>query len=256
MNGRIPTCAVAPETGALSRASITHSQVALTIALGAGALALVAPPVALLALAGLGAHALMRADAVRIDLAALAGPIVAALVVGAFVGLAGAIGVLFVWRLIADTRWSIAEAKRLAAAAGRPTETMPKALAHAWLTPLYGLALVAYTAPHMIAGLPLDLPHVPIWVPLGIGSLAAGLLFDWALRRLADWRLGEFAAAPAAHLLSHHAIFLLAFGFNFDVSAGVVASIAWRLARAAPLSETRNQKSEIRNIERASAARF
>lgn len=249
MNGRIPACAAAPEPGTSGRASIGHSQIALLVALGAGALALIAPPLALLALAALGAHALVRAEAVRINLATLAGPIVAALMVGAFVGLAGAIGVLFVWRLIADARWSIAEAKRLAAAAGRPAETTLKALAHAWLTPLYGLALVAYTAPHMIAGLPLDLPHVPIWVPLGIGSLAAGLLFDWALRRAADWRLGELAAAPAAHLLSHHAIFLLAFGFSLDVSAGVVALIAWRLAHAAPLSE-------IRNIEHGSAARF
>jgi hypothetical protein len=88
----------------------------------------------------------------------------------------------------------------------------------------------------MIAGLPLDLPHVPSWVPLGIGALTAGALFDWGLRRAADWRLGELAAAPAAHLLTHHAIFLLAFGFSFDVSAGIVALIAWRLAHAAPLA--------------------
>ena len=107
MNGRIPACAAPPETGALNRASIAHSQTALVIALGAGALALIAPPLALLALAGLGAHALMRGEAVRIDLAALVGPIVAALIVGAFAGLAGAIGVLFVWRLVADARWSI-----------------------------------------------------------------------------------------------------------------------------------------------------
>jgi hypothetical protein len=218
MNGRIPEQTLA----------------ALAIAVIAGATALAAPPLALLALAALAARVMMRSEA-RIDMAGLAGPALAALIVGAFVGLAGAVGVLFMWRLIADARWNVAEAQRLAVAAGRPAETSWKALAHAWLTPLYGLTLVAYTAPHMIAGLPLDLPHAPAWAPLATGVVAAGALFDWALRRAADWRLGELAAAPALHLLTHHAVFVLAFGLTLDVSAGIVALLAWRLAHAAPL---------------------
>jgi hypothetical protein len=246
MNGRIPALAAVLETGAASRIGLGHSRLALLIALFAGALALVSPPLALLTLAALGANALMRAENLRVDVAGVVGPAAAALVVGAFVGLAAGVGVLFVWRLFADTRWSIAEATRLATAAGHPAQNTPKALAHAWLTPLYGLALVAYTAPHMIAGLPLDLPHVPVWVPLGVGALAAGAFFDWGLRRAADWRLGELAVAPAAHLLTHHAIFLLAFGLSIDVSAGVVALLAWRLAHAAPLPEIRIQKPEVR----------
>jgi hypothetical protein len=218
MNGRIPAHTVTP----------------LLAALGAGGAALACPPLALLLLAGLGARVLMRTGAARVDLAALIGPALAALIVGAFTGLAGAIGVFFVWRLFADTVWSTREAERLAIAAGRPAEASWTALLHGWLTPLYGLTLVAYTAPHMIAGLPLDLPHVPAFVPLAVGALAAGAFFDWGLRRAADWRLGELAAAPAGHLLTHHAVFMLAFGLTLDVSAGVVALIAWRLAHAAP----------------------
>ena len=201
-------------------------------------MALIAPPAALLIVAALGAHALMRRQTQRIDLVSLAGPAFATMIVGAFVGLAGAIGVLFVWRLVSDTRWSIREAQRLAHAAGRPAEASWKSLAHAWATPLYGLSLVAYTAPHMIAGLPLDLPHAPFWIPLALGLVAAGAVFDWGLRCAADWRLGELAPAPALHLLTHHAIFLLAFGFMLDVSAGVVALLAWRLVHAAPLRVT------------------
>ena len=207
------------------------------VALSAGAVALIAPPAALLIVAALGAHALMHRQTQRIDLVSLAGPFFAALIVGAFVGLAGAIGVLFVWRLVSDTRWSVREAQRLAHAAGRPADAGWKSLAHAWATPLYGLSLVAYTAPHMIAGLPLDLPHVPFWIPLVFGIIAASAVFDWALRRAADWRLGELAAAPALHLMAHHAIFLLAFGFMLDVSAGVVALMVWRLAHSAPLRQ-------------------
>jgi hypothetical protein len=210
---------------------------ALAIALGAGVSALVAPAFSLLILAALAAHTLMRTETIRLQPLSLAGPIFAALIVGAFTGLAGGIGVLFAWRMFADTRWSVSEAQRLALAAGRPGETSWRALAHAWATPLFGLTLVAYTAPHMIAGLPLDLPHVPMWVPIVAGALATGAVVDWALQRAADWRLGELAAAPATHLLTHHVLFILAFGLMIDVSAGIVALAAWRLAYAAPLRQ-------------------
>jgi len=206
----------------------------LLAALCAGGAALISPPFALLLLAALAARVLMHSRPAQLDGLALVGPALAVLIVGAFTGLAGAIGTLFVWRLFADTHWSVREAARLALAAGRPAEASWKALAHAWLTPLYGLTLVAFTAPHMIAGLPLDLPHVPAWTPMIAGVLAAGAFFDWSLRRAADWRLGELAAAPAAHLLTHHLLFLAAFGLGLDVSAGIVAMIAWRLAHAAP----------------------
>jgi hypothetical protein len=212
-----------------------QSIVALAIALAAGAAALVSPALALLSLAALAARALLRADqAPHLDAKALAGPALAACVVGAFAGLAGAIGVLFVWRLHADARWSVNEARRLTLVCGRPAEASWRALVHAWLTPAYGLMLVAFTSPHIIAGLPLDLPHVPVWAPFAAGCVAAGAVFDWALRRATDWRLGELSVAPSIHLLTHHALFLLAFGAMFDLSAGVVALAAWRLARAAP----------------------
>lgn len=233
MNGRIPDAIAAPSAGAASRLAADRGMLAALGALMLGAVSLLSPPLAVLGLAALAARALLNGEQLRFDIAKMAGPVVAALIVGAFVGLAGAIGVLFVWRLVADANWSAGEAKRLAAAAGRPGETSFKSLAHAWLTPIYGLTLVAYTAPHMIAGLPLDLPHVSLWVVLAAGVLAVGTVFDWGLRRAADWRLGELAPAPAAHLLIHHVMFLTAFGLMIDVSAGIVMMAAWRLMHAA-----------------------
>jgi hypothetical protein len=202
-------------------------------ALGLAGASLASPPLALLLLALLAANAAISAREFRLK--PLLAPGVAAVVVYAFVGLAGAIGLVFVWRLAADARWSVKTAQNLAASAGRPKETSARALAHAWATPLHGLALVAYTAPHMVAGLPLDLPPMPAWVPLCTGAVALFMVFDWALRRAAEWRLGELAPAPAAHLLAHHALFALAFGMTLDVSAGLVAMAAWRLLHAAPL---------------------
>ena len=222
-------------SGAVRRIVIGRSAGALLIALGAGAVSTVAPPAALLLLGVLAAWVMMRGDAGRVVWISFVGPLFACALVGACVGLAGAIGVAFAWRVFTDTRWSVAEARRLALAAGRPGETGLAALAHAWLTPLYGLAIVAYTAPHMVAGLPLDLPHVPAIAPLAIGFATIAAVFDWALRRAADWRLGDLATAPAMHLLCHHALFVLAFGVGLDVSAGLIGVIAWRLAHAAPL---------------------
>lgn len=222
--------------GSVQRLVIGRGALALAVALGAGAIALLAPPVALLILVILGARVLMRDGAPRFSLVSLAGPTLAAAIAGAMVGLPVAVGVLFVWRLWADTRWSVGEAARLAEIAGRPGEARRSALLHAWLTPAYGLCLVAFTAPHMVAGLPLDLPHVPNWVPLSVGAAGALLTFDWLVRRAADWRLGELAPAPSAHLLAHHVIFLLAYGVTLDVSAGLVALIAWRLTHAAPFA--------------------
>ena len=158
----------------------------LAIALSLGCVAMLAPTFAVLGLAVLAALALFKSDLARLNVASLLGPLLAAAIVGAFVGLAGAIGVIFAWRLVADTRWSIGEAARLAHVAGHPAQTTWHALAHAWTTPLFGLSLVAYTAPHMVAGLPLDLPHVPLWVPAAAGSIAALAIFDWALRRCAE----------------------------------------------------------------------
>ena len=201
-------------------------------ALCLGAIAVLAPLVAFALLAVLAAGALMRAERLSVDAAALAGPVLAALIVGSLVGLAAGIGVLFVWRLYADTRWSVAEASRRSHAAGRTAEASPCSLAHAWGTPAFGLALVAYTSPHMVAGLPLDLPHVPVWVPLTIGVIAGTAAIDWALRRAAEWRLGEVATTPALHLAAHHSMFIVAFGLGLDVSAGIVAMAAWRCLHA------------------------
>src|SRR4029077_1658178 len=116
MDGRIPRNANGDAPGdASDRVAVSHALIALAAAFGGGAIALVSPPAALLILACLATRALMRAeDAPRFDLIVFVGPALAACVVGAFAGLAGAVGVLFVWRLQGDVRWSLGEARRLA----------------------------------------------------------------------------------------------------------------------------------------------
>lgn len=231
MNANTLDLATATST---ERIAPLHTLAAMAIALATGALALVYPPAAVLALAALAARALLSVRRIGFRLVGVIAPLAASAGAGALIGLPAAIGMLFAWRVWADTYWSVEQLKRRALAAGRPDETRLHALAHAWLTPAYGFALVAYSSPHMVAGLPLDLPHVPLWAPLIVGGLAAGALLDQALRRSAELRLGQLAAGPTAHMLAHHTIFLAAFGLMLDVSAGIVALLAWRLAHAAP----------------------
>ncbi len=232
MDGRIPERS---NGDAADRVAVSHALMGLAVAFGAGALALVSPLAALVVVAALAARVLLRAEQpAPFNIALFAGPALAACIVGSFIGLAGGVGVLFAWRLHGDARWSLGEARRLALACGRPAQATWRSLAHGWTTPAYALALVAFSAPHVIAGLPLDLPHVPVWVPVAAGCVALLVTADWLLRRAADWRLGQVAVAPTIHMLTHHALFVLAFGAMFDLSAGVVALAAWRLAHAAP----------------------
>lgn len=202
---------------------------AVAIAAAAGACALVWPPGALLVLAVLAARAIV-AGLGRVSIIDIVAPCVAAAAVAACVSPAAGIGALFVWRLIADSRWSIAEEARLSSIAGVAAASRVSLV----LTPAFGLAMVAYSAPHMLAGLRLDLPHLPLWAPMVLGGFALAGLFDWALRCGADVRLGVFALRPATHQAAHHLLFLAAYGAAHDVTAGLAAMIAWRLAHAQP----------------------
>ena len=195
---------------------------------------LIAPPLALLCIAAAAAWALMQphTNTPRVDWPALAAPLLGAAIVGAAAGFDAAMGLLFIWRVAADARWSARQAARLADLSGAPGLSKRDRLVLAG-TPLFGLTMAAYTAPHMLAGLPLDLPHIPILAPIAIGAAALLIVFDWALQRLADARLGLLARAPALHIATHQAVFLAAYVLSPDLSAGFMAVIVWRIACSA-----------------------
>jgi len=195
------------------------------------AAAMIAPALGLLCAACALALVLARFG-VRIDRRAaltLCGPAFGAACAGATWGLDAAIGLLFAWRVVADARWSADEGRRLARLASGAVDSGMRRL-HYFATPALGIAVVAYSAPHVLLGLPLDLPHVPLIAPLCVGAIAVFALFDWGVRRLADWRLGAANGASVRHALAHHALFAAAFVFSGDVSAGVLALIVWRAA--------------------------
>src|SRR5262249_52733376 len=127
MFGRIPDHAEEARLSLLGRASALRSGICIAAALFAGLFAVFAPMAAVLVLAVPAARTLIQSNDLRLDAYALVGPLLAAVLVGLVVGPAGGMGVLFVWRLQADTRWSVGETTRLANISGRPSETTPRA---------------------------------------------------------------------------------------------------------------------------------
>ncbi|MDX2237855.1 MAG: hypothetical protein NW203_09865 [Hyphomonadaceae bacterium] len=208
---------------------------ACVIAGVAGLACLASPAASIALLAALAALITMHASSLRIAdaLRALAPPGAAAIAVGLTWGWDGALGVIMLWRLFEDARWSAGEARRLQRLNGERVDRGLRA-AHLWLTPAFAAALIAHTAPHLFIGLPLDLPHAPAIAPMLFGAAAMLALIDWAIRQATDWRLGAFDAASAAHSAAHHGVFLLAYVASPDLSAGAMAMIAWRLAHALP----------------------
>ncbi|MBI1187411.1 MAG: hypothetical protein GC206_08805 [Alphaproteobacteria bacterium] len=198
---------------------------AAAVTLAAG---LASPALAALCAAAALSFALAR-GALAFDLRGVAGPALAMLIVGVAWGLGAAVGAFFVWRVLADAGWSAQEGQRLARVAGRAERGLKRA--HYFATPVLALAVAAYTAPHLLLGLPLDLPHAPLIAPLVFGFAAAAMLFDWGMRRLTDWRLGVRDGGTVRHAAAHHVLFLAAYVASPDLSAGVMAMIVWRLAR-------------------------
>jgi hypothetical protein len=199
---------------------------ALGLALSAMAAALAAPALGLLVLAGLSAVAMAGGDggrAIRFDRLALAGcaAVAAAAAAG---GLSGATGAAFVWFVVDCAR---AQGRRAgSAAAGAMAERLSR-----WLAAGFAVLLVAAAAPHVVMGLPLNLPHPPSVMILAVGIVYALATADWTVRVLARWRLGEGRLAPALSPLAFHVLLLAGFGLCTDVSAGLVGLIAYRLAQ-------------------------
>ena len=136
----------------------------------AGLFALVAPWAAALALAGAGIVLLARArfDALAsTDRAALPALVIIALC-GALLGWQGAVGAALVWRGWAE----VARAPETLGLAEPP-----------WLAIVYRWSPVAAA---LLFRLEAPAPLIAV-----VGAVARLTIADWALRRLAEWRLGE-----------------------------------------------------------------
>jgi hypothetical protein len=204
--------------------------IAMVCALAALLLASLAPIAGLLLLTVLAAAALMTRRTPmrwRPDAFAWGGLIVAAAAAGA-AGAPGLVGCLFCWLLADSARAAIRRSAAMSGAGPHPlSERLPLLLVAAFA----GL-LVAASAPHVVLGLPLDLPHPPSGLMTIFGVAYALAAVDWIVRILARWRLGENRPAPVAFDASFHVVILAGFVLSPDVSAGVIALVAYRMALA------------------------
>jgi hypothetical protein len=225
---------VLPFVQALKASPAQREQLAAAgAALVALAVSLAAPIAGLLVLAGLVAAALMSnrpRPSWRPDRLAWGGLIVAA-AAGVAAGAPGFVGGLFCWFLADSARAAVRRSAIYAGAAPpRLSERLPLILVAVFV----GL-LVAAAAPHVVMGLPLDLPHPPLALIIAAGVAYALTAVDWLVRILARWRLGESRPSQVAADAAFHAVVLAGFVVSNDVSAGVVALTAYRLTLAVSL---------------------
>ncbi len=218
---------VGPVTAAISSPHQARSLVSLASALLAMAAAFVAPPMGLLVLAALGALGLVSAEQPirpRLDALALTG-LAALAAAAAAAGFAGATGVMFAWFVMESARSQNRRSRALATLAqGGLAER-----AAIWLAAAFAILLVAAAAPHVVMGVPLNLPHPPVLAIWATGLFYALSVVDWIVRNLARWRLGEGRLAPVAADATFHIVMLAGFALCPDVSAGLAGLVAYRL---------------------------
>lgn len=210
-----------------------HAGMAMACALAALFLASLAPIAGVLLLAALAAAALMtRRAPMRWRPDALAwGGMIAAAAAAAAAGAPGLVGCLFCWFLADCAKAAISRSAAMTGAGSHPlSERLPLILVAA-----FACLLVAAAAPHVVMGLPLDLPHPPSGLITILGVAYALAAVDWLVRVLARWRLGENGPAPVACDASFHMVILAGFVLSSDVSAGVTALVAYRIAMAMDL---------------------
>jgi hypothetical protein len=166
------------------------------------------------------------APTVRIDRLALIG-LAASAGGAAAAGLAGAVGALFCWYVVDAAR----QQARVSRATTAGTQTRSEAL-HLWLAAMFAILIVAASAPHMVMGVPLDLPRPPSQLIIAAGLAYSIAVVDWIVRALARWRLGENPWAAFTGEAALHLALLTAFAICADVSAGVTGLVAYRLCLA------------------------
>ncbi|MFZ4121037.1 MAG: hypothetical protein ACOYKM_05170 [Caulobacterales bacterium] len=206
--------------------AIALATIVIGQAFAPGSLLVVAAMVALAALNG-------KLVAPRLDRSAICG--LSLLVLGVlWQGIPGAMGAAFTWLMVDSIRSVFAQSVRVGqmepGGYGRNLLRL-----HLILLPVFAFSLVAAAAPHVLLGLPLDLPHPPVVAVIALGLMTILACAEVLLRGLTRWRLGEPRWLAAAHDMSWLVLILVAFILASDISAGVMGLIAFRLAFLADL---------------------
>ncbi len=179
--------------------------------------------------------------------AALAG---AALLGAAWAGFGpgAAIVVALAWRWAAIAGGAASVARLYdARAAGKGVDAPGLAQAQFWLLPLWGAAHHAAGAPISLFTLTLPALGAPHGLAASVAVLAGIIALTglglWAVRRLAEWRLGEVAGPHTLYVCVCQAMFALGFLVSPDLGAGLIGLEIWRGSQELALARLRRQPS-------------
>jgi hypothetical protein len=148
-------------------------------------------------------------------------------------GLAAGLTALVIWRAFAEAFAAESHLRHLARrGAGDPVDRGWVRLWHLSAGPIFALALVFGLHGGAVFGIVIG--SVPMSMTIVLIAAACVALLDWAIRRLADWRLGIAGRAIALHVGGHHAMFFTIALVASDAAALLAGLTAWRILRFAP----------------------
>ncbi len=100
-----------------------------------------------------------------------------------------------------------------------------------YLMPLWGLLHRHHQAPVSFLSLEVQIPSVPRALVDGVALLALGYLVWWLVERFQAWRAGRLPLAHTLYVLSHWAVFYVAYVGLDDVNQGWLVSNLWHTSQ-------------------------
>jgi hypothetical protein len=151
---------------------------------------------------------------------------------GALDGLVAVVTLYFFWQWFHYVRqsWGIGQRYRFRGG-GIAWESPRLAEVTMWAVPVWGVLYRCHQNPDTFLDLPLWLPPVPALVVDAVGLVALGLVIWWCLGRVRAWRRGELAVGHTLYVLSHFAIFAVAYRAIPDISLGWLLVNVWHNAQ-------------------------
>ncbi|HYC14620.1 MAG TPA: hypothetical protein VEC75_10235 [Stellaceae bacterium] len=168
---------------------------------------------------------------------ALAGlPLLLVAIIGA-IALGGAAWVpatvYFYWQWFQSTgqSWATLQLYRRRAPRGADLGDHSLLAALFCLTPIWGLLRRSAEAPVSFLGLDLHLLAVPETVAAGAGIAACGAFCLWIVERAIAWSEQRLPLAQTLYVLSHLAVFAVAYGLISDITVGWLVAAIWSHAQ-------------------------
>jgi len=158
------------------------------------------------------------------------------------------------WFYYARQSWRVGE--RFRSQADKSADTGDRSLLTAafYLVPAWGILYRSIEAPPSFIGLELHVLPISAALADGIGIAACGALILWLVERAIAWSEGRLPLAHTLYLISHFAVFLVAYRIIDDVTIGWLVATLWHNTQHIGLERLTSQRRGARRKSLDAAA--